>query len=153
MQLPWGNGWILILLLIAVLVALAACAPVLKEKKQQQKEYVVTIEGIVSKVIEDDTDKKGGKHQRMFVRVKKVLDNPEKAEIDKTQDILVVMRYGDKDGFPQRIQAFDESEGKRIEVRGKYIPDAYIQGKEKRAVLHFTHKPVGYVRFENKTYR
>jgi hypothetical protein len=153
MQWPWGNGWMLLLLAVVVLVILVACAPVLTEKKKEQKEYVVTVEGVVAKVIEDDTDKRGGRHQRMFVRIKKVLDNPEDADVDLKHDVLVVMRYGDRDGFPERLKALDQAEGKRVEIRGKYIPADKNQGKDKRDVIHFTHKPVGYVRIDNKTYR
>lgn len=148
-----GNGWTLLLLAIIVLVVLAACAPAVLDKKKDQKEYVVTVEGIIKTVIDDDTDKRGGKHQRMFVRVVKVLDNPEDAAVDMKEDVLVVMRYGDREGFPERLKALDHAEGKRVEIRGKYIPKEKSSGNGKKSVLHFTHKPVGYVRIDNKTHR
>ncbi|MFC4770328.1 hypothetical protein [Effusibacillus consociatus] len=152
MQWPWGNGWVLLLLTVVVLVVLVACTPAVKEKKEQ-KEYVVTVEGTIMKVLEDDTDTKGGKHQRLFVRVNKVLDNPEDVRIERKEDIFVAIRYGDKDGFPQRLKELDKGEGKRIEIRGRYIPKEQAVGNEKKSVLHFTHKPVGYIRFDNKTHR
>lgn len=153
MQGSWENGWALFALALVIVIVLAACAPVLTKEKTEQKEFLVTVEGTVTKVLDDDTDARGGKHQRLFMRVTKVLDNPENADIDLKQDVLVVMRYGDRDGFPQRINAFDRAEGKRIEVRGNYIPKDKNAGNDKRAIIHFTHKPVGYVRFENKTHR
>ncbi|GAX90198.1 hypothetical protein [Effusibacillus lacus] len=152
MQWPWGNGWTLFWLTVLLLVLLIACVTVII-KKRKRKEYLVTVEGTVMKVLADDTDRRGGMHQRLLIKITKVLDNPEDADVDTQHNVLVTMRFGDRDGFPERLGVFDKADGKRIEIRGKYIPAENNMGNRKQAVIHFTHKPIGYVRLNNKTYR
>lgn len=153
MHMPWGNGWSLLFIAVGILLVLFLLAPGLTKKEFQKKEYLVTVQGTIEKVLEDDLDDKGGRHQRLFVRVTKVLDDPENANMPRNENCFVAIRYGDKDGFTQRIQALDGAAGKQIEIRGRYIPSNPKNVKAPSAVIHFTHKPIGYIRYANKTYR
>lgn len=153
MRIPWGNGWVLLAIALLIIIAAVILVPAFTPEKKKQKEYLVTIEATIEKSLSDDSDQKGGKHQRMFVRVTKVLDNPDRASVEMKRDILVAVRYGDENGLSQRLKALDGAVGKQIELRGKYIPKENLFGNKNHDVLHFTHKPSGYVRFANKTYR
>lgn len=153
MQIPWGNGWTLLFIVLGILLVLFLLAPGVTKKTNQRKEYLVTVQGTIEKVLDDDLDYRGGRHQRLFVRVTKVLDDPDNARLPRNDNCFVAIRYGDRDGLAQRIQSLDGAAGKQIEIRGRYIPSDPKNTKAPSAVIHFTHKPIGYIRFANKTYK
>jgi hypothetical protein len=132
----------MLLTLFFVLFTVAACS----KDTTDSKEYPVTVEATVVKVLPDD--EKGAKHQRFLIHIDKVLENPKSVPVDTKGNVLVALRYGDKDGIPERLH-LEHAIGKHMELKGMYVPN----DGDKDPVLHFTHHPVGYVKFDNHVYR
>jgi hypothetical protein len=142
------NNIGILLILFVVLLTVAACSKETPDTKENpvSKEYPVTVEASVVKVLPDD--EKGAKHQRFLIHIDKVLENPKSVSIDTNRNVLVALRYGDKNGIPERLR-LEHAIGKHMELKGMYVPKDGNQDP----VLHFTHHPVGYVKFDNHIYR
>jgi hypothetical protein len=153
MPYPWGNVWVLLAALMLLFVAAAILFWIVAPRKKKQREFLVTVAATIVKILPDDTDQRGGKHQRLFVRVTNVLENTGRVMVETRRDILIAIRYGDATGLSQRLKILDSGIGKQVELRGKYIPKEHLFGNKDHDVLHYTHKPIGYVRIANKIYR
>jgi hypothetical protein len=118
-----------------------------QDSTQGQNEYPITVTATVVQVLPDDTN--GAKHQRMYVHIDRILDNPKHIPVDKNQNVFVAIRYGDKDGLQHRLSQLDHGKGIHLELKGMYVPK---QG-DNRPVLHFTHHPTGYVKVGDQVYQ
>lgn len=150
---PWENGWVLLAALVILVVAAAILYRTVAPRKKKRQEYLVTVVATIVKILPDDKDQRGGKHQRLFVRINNILENTGRVRVETGRDILVAIRYGDAHGLSKRLKTLDSGVGKQIELRGKYIPKEDLLGNKDHDVLHYTHKPIGYVRIANKLYR
>lgn len=91
-------------------------------------------------------DHKGIFHQHFFVNIKQVLEGNKVIVEDKMT--FVAVHYGDSEGIAEPLP--DLFPGKKITIRGKYIPsdEAYQTADNPGLpVLHFTHHPLGYIKY------
>ena len=123
-----------------------------QQKKYPAEAYPDTDNFVtVSAEISDDflgcaLDQKGAHHQHFYVDIKRVMDGD--AELVEGKPVFVSVRYGDEEGLPEPIPGL--LPGRPVIIRGKYIPsdEAYeTDDNPGLPVLHFTHRPIGYVIF------
>jgi hypothetical protein len=109
----------------------------------------------------DDVD--GSRHFRLIVHLKDVIE----CDVDVKQDvqdnldtngrIFVSIRYGDSMGITQGLDQLESAleEGTELKLRGEWITKekAYSHGGEQLSVLHFTHRPLGFVCTPSDCYR
>jgi hypothetical protein len=119
----------------------------------------VHIKGTVVTVFDGPGNHHGANHQHFTVKAEEIvaLEGAQFSEPDITgQTLFVAVRFGDTDGLDSEIP--DLREQTPIEIQGEYIKDsdAYPtqdnEGANKLPVLHFTHHPVGFVRYEGQYY-
>jgi hypothetical protein len=119
----------------------------------------VHVEGTVITVFGGPGNHHGANHQHFTVKIDKVLAL-DGAQFDEPaiegQTVFVAVRFGDTEGLDSEIP--DLREQTPIEIQGEYIAeaDAYEtednEGPDKRPVLHFTHHPVGFIRYNGQYY-
>ncbi|WP_338134883.1 hypothetical protein [Paenibacillus alvei] len=67
---------------------------------------------------------------------------------------VVAIRYGDHMGLAEPISGI--AEGQEIELQGEYIDHGHAyateDNRDRSPVIHFTHRPVGYVIYQGKEY-
>lgn len=121
--------------------------------ESRRSRRVVTVSGVVSLIDPDAQDVSGVKHQIFLMEVRDVLgesgDAPQVGEV-----LLVSVRYGDAAGLDEPIPNL-EAEAP-IAVRGDYITPEEARATddgERLGVLHFTHRPLGWVRYRGRLYR
>jgi len=113
----------------------------------------VTVQGTIVGYEEEDQDESGAHHQVFIVEVESVTPAPGRSGLAPGQRLYVVIRYGDSQGLEEAIPGI--AEGKPVEVQGVYVTpeEAYDQGDGLQlGVIHFTHRPVGWVKFEGRRY-
>ena len=69
--------------------------------------------------------------------------------------MFVAVRFGDTEGLDSQV--VDLRAGQPIEIQGEYIDEAHAYPTQDNhnptlPVLHFTHHPVGYIRYEGVFY-
>ena len=107
-----------------------------------------------------DEKGKGVIHYQLLIMVTSIrLSDPDiKKDIDRClkshEPVFVAIRYGDTAGISKPIQSGIEP-GSKLDIKGEWIPKdkAYAHGGEKMSVLHFTHKPVGFICTSQKCYQ
>jgi hypothetical protein len=116
--------------------------------------HVQTLAGIVAEWNPEDQDQDGAMHQILIMQVDDLVDVGRGAPRPSQGDLIyVVIRYGDQEGLPEPIPGIVPGDG--ITARGVFIPadEAYQQSPEgKFGVLHFTHRPLGWVEYRGKRY-
>jgi hypothetical protein len=108
---------------------------------------IVKYEGIVK-------DHSGAEHQHLLIRIEKVLSVKGGDPSMVVGEVFVATRFGDGMGLSQPIP--DLQEGQSIEMQGEYIDKNHAYpsvGNPGDAVLHFTHHPVGFVKYHGVTYQ
>lgn len=115
----------------------------------------VRISAELTKVFAGPENHHGANHQHFRVKVTQVLKF-EGGQADLVgQELFVALRFGDGEGLSAPIA--DLQVGQPIEIQGEYISAAEAYPTEDNAdpilpVLHFTHHPLGYVRYHDETY-
>ncbi len=107
---------------------------------------------MVDEINPDDQDYEGSKHQIFVVRIEELTEG-DRGAIEPGERVLVSVRYGDASGLRNPIDEI--APGQPIEIRGAYITpnEARIDADEERlGVLHFTHRPLGWVVYQGRKY-
>ena len=105
------------------------------------------VEATVSKVFPDRASHDGAEHQHIWIADLQALDDG----TDYSGNVFVAIRVTDG-GIGTDIP-FEE--GKPVELQGLFLPADQAdpgQDNEGLPVLHFTHRPVGFVRYEGEEY-
>ncbi len=69
--------------------------------------------------------------------------------LEEESDVFVAIRFGDSLGIDRPVTGIDDEDA--VELKGHWIPaeEAQDHGGERVAVLHFTHRPCGYIDTED----
>jgi len=113
----------------------------------------VHVKAVIKLVEEDDNDPKGGVHQHFLINNIKVLDIQGAPSSIVKDEAFCAIRYGDHLGLTDRIP--DLQEGEEIELQGEYIDENHALkgiGNPGDPVIHFTHRPVGFINYHGKHY-
>jgi hypothetical protein len=105
------------------------------------------VQATVSRVFPDRYDHDGAEHQHIWIDRLEALDG----EADYAGDVFVAVRVTNG-GVGEDIP-FEE--GTPVEMQGEWIPAEEAtagQDDPNLPVLHFTHRPVGFVVYEGETY-
>jgi hypothetical protein len=91
----------------------------------------------------------------MVIKIDKVLKFEGGTQSLVGTEVFVAVRFGDNEGLAEEIPGLQA--GQPIEVQGEYIPEANAYPTDDNSspvlpVLHFTHHPVGYVRYAGQYY-
>ncbi|WCM22222.1 DUF3465 domain-containing protein [Paraburkholderia bryophila] len=113
------------------------------------------VQGTISKVFPSPDNHHGANHQQFVIRIDKVLKFDGGTANLVGTEVFVAVRFGDDEGLAHEIPGLQA--GQPIEAQGEYIPDssAYPTADNDNPVLpvlHFTHHPVGYVRYNGQYY-
>ena len=116
-----------------------------------QQRDVVEVNATIRVKEPDDSDPSGGQHQRLVVRVVKILRSDAHVATDLNKsltnalDVFLAIRIGDSMGIAKPIPGLKV--GLPLHLQGEWIPKdkAQAHGGRKMSVLHFTHHPVGFV--------
>ncbi|QDQ00024.1 hypothetical protein FOH38_05520 [Lysinibacillus fusiformis] len=114
---------------------------------------IVHVKATIKLVEEDDSDSKGGKHQHILINNIQVIDIKGAPKSLVTEEAFCAIRYGDTLGLTKRIPDFKE--GEEIELQGEYVDKTHAKvgiGNPGDPVIHFTHRPVGFVNYNGKHY-
>jgi hypothetical protein len=116
---------------------------------------LAAVQGTISHVFAAPENHNGANHQHFVMKIDQVLKfEGGNANLAGT-DVFVAVRFGDNEGLAHEIP--DLKAGQPIEVQGEYIPDASAYPTQDNQnpvlpVLHFTHHPIGYVKYEGQYY-
>jgi len=105
------------------------------------------VSAAVARVFPDRYAHDGAEHQHIWIDGLKALDNGE----DYDGDVFVAIRIT-QGGVGQDIPF---AEGAEVEMQGDWIPAEQAtagQDDPNLPVLHFTHRPVGFVVYQGETY-
>ncbi|HWI63138.1 MAG TPA: hypothetical protein VNT75_14920 [Symbiobacteriaceae bacterium] len=122
--------------------------------RSRKLRLIVTVTGTITDYEPDQQDESGTLHQILVIRVEKLDAAGRQPDLEEGQEVHVAIRYGDPSGLEQPIAGL--TEGAPIEMQGAFISaeEAYEQEDgRKLAVIHFTHRPLGWVKYQGKTYR
>lgn len=124
-------------------------------ERSRQQRLVVTVSGTIARYDPDEQDDSGALHQLLTVTVEEMSPGSgRQPDLEAGQRVHVAIRYGDGEGLPEAIQGLKT--GAPIELQGAFVPaeEAYEQEDGLRlAVIHFTHRPLGWVKYQGKLYR
>ncbi|MCM3273587.1 hypothetical protein [Paenibacillus elgii] len=116
---------------------------------------VVHVKATIVKVY-PDRERSGAMHQHFDVKINELISikGADASLVDKNSDTFVAIRYGDNLGLADPITGI--TEGQEIELQGEYIDHNHAypteDNRDKYPVIHFTHKPVGFVIYQGKEY-
>ncbi|NPT56971.1 hypothetical protein [Paraburkholderia elongata] len=113
------------------------------------------VQGTISKVFLSPEFHNNANHQHFVIKIDKVLKFEGGTQNLTGTEVFVAVRFGDSEGLAQEIPGLQV--GQPIEVQGEYISDASAYPTEDNSnpvlpVLHFTHHPVGYVKYQGQSY-
>ncbi len=119
------------------------------EHRRQQTRAVVEVAATLRERLPDDTS--GADHIQFFITLTKIIqpDPTVAADLDRVlaagDDVFVAVRVGGADGVNGPIEGLVPGVG--LDIKGVWIPQAqaYAEGGEQVSVLHFTHKPIGFI--------
>jgi hypothetical protein len=124
----------------------------LELERSRRTRKVVSVAGVITEIDPDQHDSQDS-HQILTIVVEDVLADPQHLGVFFGQLINIAIRYGDANGLHGPIPNLVV--GEPLKVSGVYVPlkDAYPQPDGDRyAVIHFTHRPVGWVEYQGKHY-
>jgi hypothetical protein len=127
------------------MIRLPSAADVARAKKD------VTVRSTITEIDPDDRD--GSYHQIFSVRVDDIIQRAPQIRIVVGQTVNVAVRYGDRQGLPAAIPGL--ALGETITLCGAYINRevAYPEPDgDWNAVIHFTHRPLGWVEYMGHHY-
>jgi uncharacterized protein YqgV (UPF0045/DUF77 family) len=113
------------------------------------------IEGTISRVFAAPENHNGANHQHLIVKIDTVVKFEGGQQNLVGTEVFVAVRFGDNEGLAQEIPGL--AAGQPIEVQGEYISEASAYPTEDNSnpvlpVLHFTHHPVGFVKYAGEYY-
>jgi hypothetical protein len=123
-------------------------------EKSRRERTLVTVQATIAEYNPDDQDEEGAMHQILILRVTEVVEASNGAAVTVGDLLFLAVRYGDPSGLSHPIPGL--ATGNPIEVRGAYVTpeDAYPQPDGRLlGVLHFTHRPLGWIKYQGETYR
>jgi hypothetical protein len=111
--------------------------------------------GTIDKVFASPENHHGANHQQFTITVTMVLNFQGGSEDISGQAVFVAVRFGDSEGLDSEIP--DLSVGNPIEIQGEYIDSAQAYPTQDNVnptlpVLHYTHHPVGFIKYEGTVY-
>lgn len=127
------------------MIHLPSAADVARAKKD------VTVLGTITDV--DPDDRSGAYHQIFSVRIDDIIMRAPEIRIAIGQTVNVAVRYGDRQGLPAPIPGL--ALGETITLCGAYITRevAYPEPDgDWNAVIHYTHRPLGWVDYQGRHY-
>jgi hypothetical protein len=113
---------------------------------------LVAVSGTITEVDADDTS--GDRHQLFTVKIDSVEEDKLGSGLQPGDLVNVAVRYGDAGSLPERIEGLEV--GQPIAIRGAFIPaeKAYPdEDGDRHAVIHFTHRPLGWIDYAGRRYR
>lgn len=113
----------------------------------------VTVSSVITEIDPDHHSMNGARHQLFSVQITNVLADRNHTGIAGNQVVNVAVRYGDSESLPEAIPGL--AVGEPITLCGAYVPAQFAYGEadgDQRAVIHFTHHPVGWVEYQGKHY-
>ena len=113
------------------------------------------VQGTIVKVFASPENHHGANHQHFVIKIDQVLKFEGGVQNLVGTEVFVAVRFGDNEGLAQEIPGLQA--GQPIEAQGEYIPEASAYPTADNVnpvlpVLHFTHHPVGYVKYEGQYY-
>ncbi|MFL9866271.1 hypothetical protein PQR67_19015 [Paraburkholderia fungorum] len=122
---------------------------------QSQSAPLLCVQGTISKVFLNPEFHNNANHQHFVIRIDKVLKFDGGTQNLTGTEVFVAVRFGDSEGLAHEIPGLQA--GQPIEAQGEYISDATAYPTQDNSnpvlpVLHFTHHPVGYVKYQGQTY-
>ena len=120
----------------------------------RQSRKAVTIAGVITEVDPEQQDNEGALHQIFTVQVKEIIDEARETALSEGDLIYVAVRHSDPSGLREPIAGI--TAGQAVELRGAYIApeDAYeVPGRDRLGVIHFTHRPLGWVEYQGRRYQ
>lgn len=121
-------------------------------RRLSDRDWVV-VAGTITEMNPEDQDEEGVLHQIILVAVDEVVADDKRTGVTVGEVLLVAIRYGDPSGVAQPVAGL--AEGEAIMICGVYVPaeEAYEQPDgEQMSVVHFTHRPLGWVEYRGKRY-
>jgi len=115
---------------------------------------LIRVKGTIAKLFASPGNHHGANHQHLILGVTDITLAEGIDAQDVERQLFIAIRFGDNDGLEDPIP-FEQ--GGAAEMQGEYINQAEAYPTEdndnpKRAVLHFTHHPVGFVLYGNQYY-
>jgi hypothetical protein len=113
------------------------------------------VQATISKVFLSPEFHHTADHQQFVIKIDTVVKFEGGAQNLVGTEVFVAVRFGDSEGLAQQIPGLQV--GQPIEVQGEYISEASAYPTADNSnpvlpVLHFTHHPVGYVKYQGHTY-
>jgi hypothetical protein len=113
------------------------------------------VQGTIDCVFPNFQNHHGADHQHFHVKVDRVLEFKGGDENITGEMVFVALRFGDGEGLESPIP--DLTAGQPIELQGEYIDQKECYKTQDNSnpvipVLHFTHHPVGFVRYHDEFY-
>ncbi|CAG4888578.1 DUF3465 domain-containing protein [Paraburkholderia saeva] len=113
------------------------------------------VQGTISRVFAAPEHHNGANHQHFIVKIDSVVKFEGGQQNLVGTEVFVAVRFGDNEGLAQEIPGLKA--GQPVEVQGEYISEASAYPTEDNRnpvlpVLHFTHHPVGFVKYAGEYY-
>jgi hypothetical protein len=132
----------------------------LETLRQSKPRDVVEVNAIIVEHQPDGVDSSRVHHYHLIIHVTdaKLIDPDVQKDVNRCIQqkaaVFIAIRYGDKLGISTPIKK-GLSVNDKLDLKGEWIPadKAYSNGGEKMSVLHFTHKPIGFVCTMEKCYQ
>ncbi|HYF92093.1 MAG TPA: hypothetical protein VD969_07585 [Symbiobacteriaceae bacterium] len=127
--------------------------PLLELLRRKKQRIIVIVAGRIAEINPDDQDTEGVLHQIFTIRIDEVREDLKHSGAAVGQIVTIAIRFGDGAGMHEPIPGL--AAGAPIEVCGVYVraEDAYAQPDgEQNPVIHFTHRPLGWVTYDGHRY-
>lgn len=122
--------------------------------KERQDRKLVTVVGRITEMDPRRQDQRGVPHQIFTMEIRQVLDNRMRTDAADGQLVTAAIRYGDAESIPEPIPGLKA--GQPIALRGVYIARQDARDTDgdgvRLAVIHFTHRPLGWVLYQGRRY-
>lgn len=126
--------------------------------RRRKDRNVVEVKARVAAYLGTESD--NASHQHIKISIEEVLELDPDVEKDlarirqENEVVFVSVRYGDRAGLEAPLSDSEVEVGDPLHLRGEWIPrdKAYAHGGELMSVLHFTHRPLGFICSEERCY-
>ncbi|HEY3364897.1 MAG TPA: hypothetical protein VGK74_07595 [Symbiobacteriaceae bacterium] len=114
---------------------------------------VVTVMGTITELDPDQQDHQGARHQILTIRVDEIITAPAGTALAVGDEVNLAFRFGDGASIDEPVA--DLAVGEPITVQGAFVPEQDAYGEpdgDRKAVIHFTHRPLGWVEYHGRHY-
>lgn len=116
---------------------------------------VAEVSGLITRVFSLKVDRRPPRHQLFLMHVLTVHHQPEsdRSRLETARDWLVAVQYGERESLPCAIPSLKKDE--LIKVQGIHVPlSRAFRGPDgdPHPVMHWTHRPVGWVHYQGTRY-